>query len=275
MKQRTKYVCFAGVLLALAVISGANIVDASDLDGVAAAPHGCSELVFADEFDSDGLPDSTRWFFERGYVRNGELQCYTPSNSRCKGGVLIIEACDDSIYVDGRLCAVTSASLSSRLPAPWRYGYVEVRARLPEGGGANPAVVLMPSESAYGSWPRSGEIRLMEQNGSAPGRIQFCSHSERYNHIRGTERSYAISVSDSHSAFHTYALLWSPDRLTWYFDGKEVYSLERRPDSDWTVWPFDQDFYLNINLSVGGWRSAGDMAELPQRFEIDYVRIYR
>ncbi len=275
MERRIKYVCFGASVLTLLLVVGANFVDASVFRIRAGIPKGCSALLFSDDFDVDGVPDSTRWFFERGYVRNGEIQYYTESNCRCKDGVLVIEASVDSVLVDGAMCPVTSSSISSRLPARWRYGYAEVRARLPEGEGYNPAVVLMPAECTYGHWPRSGEIRLMERNASTPGLVYFCYHSERFNHLMGTERTHAVSLPDTGDGFHTYAISWTRDRLIWYFDGREVYSAERQKDSDWTSWPFDQDFYLNINLSVGGWRSDGTRPEpKPQRFEIDYVKIY-
>ena len=94
-----------------------------------------------------------------------------------------------------------------------------------------------------------------------------------------------MCIRDSHTVapdavgdFHIYALKWTPDRLTWYYDGEEQYAIDRETDSDWTTWPFDIDYYLILNLAFGGgWGGAEgvDVSTLPQRYEIDYVRVFQ
>lgn len=244
-----------------------------------AIPEGYSKVVFHDEFDVDGMPDSTLWNYEVGYIRNGELQYYTPGlNSVCRDGVLIIEARADSIEIDGNIAPITSASLTTKDRNAWKYGYVEVRAKLPSSLGTWPAIWMMPQEDSYGKWPRSGEIDILEHVGYNPENIHFSAHTERYNHMIGTQRTHVIKAPEAVGQFHVYGLKWTPDRLTWLYDGKEVYTIDRDADSDWTAWPFDIDYYLILNLAFGGgWGGAEgvDIDSLPQSYEIDYVRVYQ
>ncbi len=274
MKPVIKYLITFTVIAAVGTT--VSMVASGRPDGVV-IPEGCSKMVFSDEFNVPGSPDSTRWFFETGYVRNGEMQYYTDgANARCEDGLLIIEARNDSVVIDGNVCPVTSASLQSR--HAWRYGYVEVRAKIPSFRGSWPAIWMMPQASVYGNWPRSGEIDIMEHVGYAPQNIHFAAHSQRYNHMRGVQRNHVEEAPEAVGSFHTYALRWTPERLTWIYDGRECFSLDREKNADWTSWPFDSDFYLLLNLAVGGgWggQEGVDLTALPQRYEIDYVRIFQ
>ncbi len=274
MKPIAKYAVAIGAI----VLIGATVttVASGETDNVA-IPDGYTRMVFSDEFNTPGLPDSTKWAFEIGYVRNGEMQFYTEgTNARCEGGVLVIEARNDSATIDGSVCPVTSASLNTR--QAWRYGYIEVRAKIPSFRGSWPAIWMMPQHSVYGAWPRSGEIDIMEHVGYAPRNIHFAAHSERYNHMRGVQKNFVYEAPEAVGTFHTYALKWTPTKLTWLYDGQECHSLEREEKADWTSWPFDSDFYLILNLAVGGgWggQEGVDTGALPQRYEIDYVRVFQ
>lgn len=259
---------------------GATVWAATAAKGHITIPDGYSELVFNDEFDNTGAPDSTKWGFEQGYLRNGELQYYMPGNTNvnCADGVLTIEARNDSVSVDGKIIPITSASIITRPAFTWKYGYVEVRAKIPSSLGTWPAIWMMPAENVYGRWPRSGEIDIMEHVGYDPSKIHFSAHTERFNHTRGTQRTHVIEAPEAVGQFHTYGLKWTPDRLTWLYDGKEQYTIDREENSDWTSWPFDIDYYLIINLAFGGgWGGSQgvDINSLPQRYEIDYVRIFK
>lgn len=242
-------------------------------------PDGFSTLVFSDEFDADGMPDSTKWCCEVGYLRNGERQYYTPGhNIECRDGVLAIELRNDSALMDNELCPITSGSLTTLGLGAWKYGYMEIRAKVPTSLGIWPSIRLLPAEQVYGSWPRSGEIDIMEHVGHNPGMIHFSAHSERFNHIRSTQRRMSASLPDAVGEFHIYALKWTPEALIWLYDGKEQYRIECGEREDWTTWPFDSEFYLALSLAYGGsWGGAEgvDDTALPQRFEIDYVRIFQ
>ena len=285
MKKTTKYIGICAAILAgvtvislLGTTAGANEHDTSL--GNITIPEGCSRLVFSDEFDSPGAPDTTKWTWEEGYVRNGEMQYYTHgANAWCDDDShLIIEARADSADIGGQICPVTSASITTKNRGAWKYCYVEVRAKLPSFRGSWPAIWMMPEDDIYGDWPRSGEIDILEHVGYAPENIHFAAHSERYNHMRGIQKNCVCPAEDCVGEFHTYGLRHTPDRMTWYYDGVEQFSLEKEKDADWTSWPFDNEFYLILNLAVGGgWggNQGVDLAGMPARYEIDYVRIFQ
>ena len=274
------------IAIATTVVLGAVALTVSSADALGIGnsatvnyPRGYSKLVFCDNFDVDGAPDSTKWAFERGYVRNGEMQYYTDGlNARCEGGHLVIEARADSAVVDGEARPVTSASVTTAGRQEWQYGYVEVRAALPSFRGSWPAIWMMPSGNKYGDWPRSGEIDIMEHVGYAPENVHFAAHCERYNHMRGVQNNCVVPAPDVTEGFHTYGFEWKPEYLAWYYDGDLKYTLPREKDADWTSWPFDSPFYLIINLAVGGgWggQEGVDTTAMPQQYQIDYVRIFQ
>lgn len=281
MKISTKIISIGAFVLLAGGITLFNIfpADASETDNSGIRiPEGCSRLVFSDEFDYTGLPDSTKWQWETGYVRNGELQYYTAGpNAWCENSILTIEARADSCLIDGRICPVSSASLTTKNHGAWNNCYVEVRAKIPSFRGSWPAIWMMPQNECYGDWPRSGEIDIMEHVGYEPENIHFAAHSERYNHMRGIQKNFVCPAADATSDFHVYGLRHTPDRLVWYYDGEEKFALDKEKDADWTSWPFDDDFYLILNLAVGGgWggMKGVDMEALPARYLIDYVRIF-
>lgn len=279
MKKYSKLIFAAAAIAAIGITTATVMAGGGTGEGEIPLPEGYSRLVFSDEFDTDGAPDPKKWSYETGYIRNAELQYYTPGqNASCRDGLLIIEARADSVTIDGQLCPITSASLTTKDRHEWKYGYVEVRAKLPASLGTWPAIWMMPGESSYGSWPRSGEIDILEHVGYDPEKIHFSAHTERFNHMRGTQRTHQTVAPEAVGQFHIYALKWTPDRLTWYYDGKEQYAIDREADSDWTTWPFDIDYYLILNLAFGGgWGGSEgvDVSTLPQRYEIDYVRVFQ
>lgn len=279
MKKSAKILFATAVTIAAGITAVTAVAGSSAAEGEIPVPEGYTTLIFSDDFDTDGAPDPEKWNFETGYIRNGELQYYTPGqNSVCKDGVLVIEARADSAVIDNEVCPITSASLTTKGLKGWKYGYVEVRAKLPASLGTWPAIWMMPCENSYGKWPRSGEIDIMEHVGYNPDKVHFSAHTERFNHMRGTQRTHQIDAPEAVGEFHTYALKWTPDRLTWLYDGKEQYAIDRDADSDWTTWPFDTEFYIILNLAFGGgWGGSEgvDATTLPQRFEIDYVRVFQ
>jgi beta-glucanase (GH16 family) len=237
----------------------------------------CNELVWAEEFDYTGLPDSTKWSYQvgGGGWGNNELQYYTEKrleNARVADGVLTIEARLESYQSRN----YTSARLISKGNGDWLYGRIEVRAKLPSGRGTWPAIWMMPSESAYGEWPNSGEIDIMEHVGYDPNVVHATIHTDLYNGAEGTQKGSAVTVPDAFTAFHLYAVEWSPDRLDFYVDNTKYFSYYS--SSDYQAWPFDKKFYLIMNIAVGGnWGGVQgvDNTVFPARMEIDYVRIYQ
>lgn len=239
-----------------------------------------SKLVFEDDFEGTGVPDASRWNYEEGYLRNGEMQYYMverEENCYRKDGFLHIVVLNDSALVDGEVRPVTSASIHTRGIAEWKYGKIEVRAKLPNCLGTWPAVWMMPAGDQYGEWPKSGEIDVMEHVGYEADKIHYAIHSEKYNHTKDNQKRHTVMCPTSYTDFHVYGLEWHEDRLEWYLDGVLQYTVEKTEEG-WEAWPFDQPFYLILNSAFGGgWggRNGVDVSSLPQEYIIDYVRVYQ
>jgi beta-glucanase (GH16 family) len=236
-----------------------------------------AKLLWSDEFDQPGQPNPSKWSFEVGDHGwgNNELQNYRADqlkNARVEGGILIIEAHADATQAKG----YTSAKLVSKGKGAWQYGYVEVRAKLPQGRGTWPAIWMLPEENRFGGWPKNGEIDIMEHVGYDPGRVHGTVHTEAFNHLLGTQKGGQVQVTDFAEVFHTYAVDWRADRMDFYLDGN-LYFTFKNTGGNYTEWPFDQPFYLILNLAVGGnWggKEGVDPAIWPQRMDVDYVRVY-
>ncbi|MDQ3279697.1 MAG: glycoside hydrolase family 16 protein [Bacteroidota bacterium] len=233
--------------------------------------------VWQDEFDYSGLPDSTKWGYDVGGHGwgNNELQYYTRSgnNARVGNGILTITARKEPM--EGK--SYTSARLVTKNKGDFLYGRVEVRAKLPSGRGTWPAIWMLPTDWAYGGWPASGEIDIMEHVGYDPARVLFSVHTEAYNHVKGTQKSGEKNISTAMTDFHLYRVDWTPDSIRGYFDNEQVFSFANEQKGSAT-WPFDKRFHILLNLAIGGnWggQKGVDDAIFPATFEIDYVRVYR
>lgn len=245
----------------------------------AASPY--RTLVFEDNFDTPGLPDSTRWSYEHGRLRNHELQYYTvarPENVVVADGSLRITTLADSALIDGDIRPITSGSIHTKDTFAFQYGRVEVRAKLPSCLGTWPAIWLMPQVRSYGPWPRCGEIDIMENVGYDPEKINYAVHTEAHNHMKHNGKGGNAWCPDNATEYHVYGFEWSPESLTWTLDGRKRLVLTRPDDASIETWPFDQPFYLILNVAFGGgWGGQRGVAsdELPQTFDIDWVRIYQ
>jgi beta-glucanase (GH16 family) len=249
-------------------------------------------LVWSDEFDQAGAPDPARWTNEVGMIRNREAQYYAAGRSeniRVENGRLVIEARKEKFPNPGfdpartndwrrqEFAQFTSGSLTTKGKFQPRYGRIEVRAKLPSARGVWPAIWMLGTNITEVGWPRCGEIDIMEFVGYDPGAIHANIHTARYNHTRGTGKGNQIKVERPFDDFHVYAADWHPDRIDFYFDGKKYFTYEKEANAGADTWPFDQPHYLILNFAVGGaWggRKGIDEAAFPQKFEIDYVRIY-
>jgi beta-glucanase (GH16 family) len=263
---------------------------------LAAAPAlaGDWKLVWSDDFDKPGLPDSAKWNYEEGFVRNNEAQYYTRArseNARVENGMLVIEARKERLRnaaydpaAQGKgagrrsreFADYTSASLTTRGKASWTYGRIEVRAKLPPGRGTWPAIWTLGTNNSKG-WPACGEIDIMEFVGFDPGIIHANIHTRKYNHLQKTGKGSQIAIPDACDTFHIYALEWDADHLDFFVDGRKYFTYANE-GSGVEAWPYDQDQYLILNLAIGGaWGGAKgvDDACFPQRYYIDYVRVYQ
>jgi beta-glucanase (GH16 family) len=233
--------------------------------------------IWADEFNTNGLPDSASWGYEKGCsLRNGELQDYREKrleNTRVENGNLIIEAHKE---VSGT-CNYTSGSITTRHKVDWTYGKIEVRAKLPKGKGVWPAIWMMSTDEEFGWWPKSGEIDIMENVGFDPNKVHFTIHTEINNHMLGTGKGANTLIDDPHDTFHIYAMEWYTDRLDFFVDGVKYFTYNKESD-DPKVWPFNKRFYLIMNLAIGGgWGGVQGIDDtiFPNRMTVDYVRLYQ
>ena len=234
------------------------------------------ELVFQDEFNYSGLPEASKWEFEVGGdgFGNNELQFYTKKrteNARVEDGHLIIEAKKEQWEKN----AYTSAKLTTKKTFPFQYGTVEVLAKLPKGKGTWPAIWML-SENLK-EWPDDGEIDIMEHVGYNEGFVHASVHTKKYNHIIGTQKTDTIVLKDATEKFHVYRADWTPAKIEMFVDGQKYFTYIKT-EKEYEAWPFDQPFYLILNQAVGGnWGGKEGIDEqiYPQKFLIDYVRIYK
>ena len=254
-------------------------------------------LVWSDEFDGDTL-DRTKWGYELGnwkldadgnYITNGwgnnEQEFYTDANTTVQGGILTIAARKEHYTdpVQGEY-EYTSARLSTQHLFSTCGGRIEVRARCDAGKSLWPAIWMLPEDSAYGGWAASGEIDIMEGWGSTPEKICGTIHfGDVWPNNTYLTNNYSFPAGDSAENWHTYAVEWESGEIRWYVDDT-LYSIQ----SDWYSAnhaypaPFDQNFYIILNLAVGGHFDGVDgiyadpavFADGERHFDIDYVRVY-
>lgn len=271
----------------------------------AAEPPGEWKLVWQDEFDGTNI-DQTKWDFDHGngfiaadgttFISgwgNGELENYTdrPENAFVKDGLLHIQAVKSSDYTSARLKSRKSdkSPLFNKL-----YGRFEFRAKLPVGKGLWPAIWLLSQDEKFGGWAASGEVDIMEARGQETGKVLGTLHyGGGWPANAHTGKDFIFPGQGSIADFHVYALEWEPGEMRWYVDGK-LYQTQNfwwstskrdgakggRPanESELNPWPapFNQPFYIVLNLAIGGQFLGNPDATtvFPAEMDIDYVRVY-
>ena len=266
------------------------------------------KLVWNDEFEGTGI-DKARWDFDIGngfYAGarqwisgwgNDELQYYTrdSANAFVKDGMLHIRALKQALHG----CAYTSARLKTRQKdgSPLfrqKYGKFEFRAKLPTGQGIWPALWMLPQAETYGAWASSGEIDVLEARGQEPTKVLGTIHyGSRWPLNTHASTDYILPGRSTIAGFHVYALEWEPGAIRWYVDGRRYASRSfwwsssksaggkavlPRSEGDLHPWPapFDQPFYLIMNVAVGG-KFLGNpdrTTVFPAELVVDYVRVY-
>ncbi len=241
------------------------------------------ELVWSDEFDGSGLPDTTKWSYNIGNWGwgNNEPQFYTENrieNARQENGNLIIEAHKNDM---GQ--AWTSARLSTQGKHAFTYGKIEFRAKVPAGRGTWAAGWLLGD--AYRdeiSWPYCGEIDVLETVGyeiddsTGSGLNHATCHTRAYYFKQGNQIGSEIEIDSMDTKFHTYAIQWYPDRIEAYLDGEYYFTYDKNAND--LEWPFHNPQNIIINLAVGGgWGGAQgiDPSFEKHQYILDYVRVYQ
>jgi beta-glucanase (GH16 family) len=236
-----------------------------------------SKLAWSDEFNTEGLLDTTKWTFNvngNGWGNN-ELQFYREgiNNAEVKNGELVIAAKKESFggsnYTSARITTNTKKHF-------WRFGKIEARIKLPYGQGIWPAFWMLGNNYDTVSWPMCGEIDIMEMIGGSGrentvhGTIHYSDADKKWKSKTATFKLEKGIFSDD---YHVFAIEWTPEKIEWFVDGKS-YHLVQLDTPGLEV--FHNNFYLILNLAVGGrWPGIPDETTIfPQYMFIDYVRVY-
>jgi beta-glucanase (GH16 family) len=246
------------------------------------------QLVWSDEFNADGEPDPAKWTFERGFVRNEELQWYQPDNAVCDEGLLVIEGRREQVenpqfdassrqWQEQREHAeFTSTSVLTRGLASWMYGRFEMRGRIDVRPGLWPAWWTLGDD---GRWPAGGEIDVMEYyRGTLLANAAWADR--RFRAKWDDSRTPLAELGDNWASdFHVWRMDWDEERIALSVDGRELNTVDLSETINETRDgdnPFHQPHYMILNLAIGG-TNGGDPeeTEFPARFEVDYVRVYQ
>jgi beta-glucanase (GH16 family) len=241
------------------------------------AQNSCYQLSWADEFNGTAL-DLGKWAPQVGVGStvsgNAELQYYTarPQNIQVSNGSLKIIALKENYGGN----AYTSARMQTRNIADWLYGRMEARIKLPVAQGMWPAFWMLPTASYYGSWPRNGEIDIMELVGLEPSKAYGTIHTHDNDAVRTFSSVYTLPSGTFADDFHVFAMEWSPNEIKFFVDNN-LYATKTNTTVSPYPWVFDKPFFLLLNLAIGGpWALAPDATTtFPQVMEVDYVRVYQ
>lgn len=243
-------------------------------------------LVWGDEFAGSEV-DTTKWSFDLGDGcqlgpnlcgwGNNELQYYTSreENVFVSNGLLTIRALRETpSYLGQHL--YTSARMVTKYKGDWKYGKIDIRARMPIGQGLWPAIWMLPTDNVYGEWPRSGEIDIMEYLGNRPDEVLGTIH---YGHDGWgySSQYYLLEEGSFYNDFHVFTLWWSEDCILFQVDGNDIGMPNTRSTVLPSTWPFDEYFHMILNVAVGGNLPGNPNAstQFPQVMEVDYVRVYQ
>ncbi|MFT4575119.1 MAG: hypothetical protein ACI9SI_000017 [Polaribacter sp.] len=225
-----------------------------------------TDLVWEDDFNTNGAPDPTKWTYDLGAGGwgNGELQTYTNAaeNAKIEGGSL-------KVIAKANGAGYTSARLKSQGLYNVTYGRVEVSAKLPAAQGTWPAIWMLGANFSTVGWPASGEIDIMEQTGGDKNTIHGTLHYPGNSGGNGPTES--IAITNASSEFHTYTVEWTDSKIEFFLDGVSYHVF----NNDSTT-PFNADFFLIFNVAMGGTLGGTvDPAFTEDVMEIDYVKVYQ
>lgn len=247
------------------------------------------DLVWSDEFNSDGSPNKDHWNYEHGFVRNQEIQWYQKENAYCKDGYLIIEAREEfkinpyfesfehSDWKKNRdSTKITSSCLITKGKHSWQYGKFEMRAKIPVDKGIWPAFWTL---GIHGNWPANGEIDIMEYyQGKILANIAWES-KKKWTPVWDSETVELKKFKEDWSdEFHLWRMDWDVNSIKLFVDNQLINEVDLTTTYNGTnnKNPFHQPHYLLLNLAVGGINGGEITPEsLPAEFVIDYIRVYQ
>lgn len=263
-------------------------------DFEAAKPIAGMKLIWQDEFNENGKPNPKFWKFEKGFVRNEELQWYQEENANCQNGVLLIEGKKVQIpnpnFEEGNRnwrknrskINFTSASIQTKGLQEWQFGTFLIRAKIDTTLGSWPAIWTLGNN---GQWPSNGEVDIMEfyRVKSEPTILANVAY--------GTDKQYVAKWDDSKTTlkhftdknkdwvnqFHIWRMDWTPETINLYLDDELLNStlLSETINPDGKN-PFLQPHFLLLNLAIGGQNGGEPKPETKLiKYEVDYVRVYQ
>jgi len=237
------------------------------------------KLLWEDHFDVDGPVNDKYWKVYENFGGNGnnEDQYYTSrlKNVYCKDSILHLvglkEDYKEAKYTSGKISTFGKRSIG--------YGKIEVMAKLPQGKGTWPAIWMLAESIHQGTrWPLCGEIDIMENVGRNPEQIHFSLHSQMYNHIINTQKTYFQDIKGILEGFHLFTMIWEETSISFYVDDIHYITFHKgdnHTDTSMKGWPFVPPYFLILNFAIGGnWGGKIDDSIFPQEFLIDYVRVF-
>ena len=252
-------------------------------------------LVWEDNFEGSEL-DTSKWNYDIGngfydnsgnYISgwgNEELQFYKEDNVRVSDGKLIIKGLKENASDDKGTYQYTSGKIHTQGKFSQKYGKFEARMALPKGQGYWPAFWMMPEEDKYGGWAASGEIDIMENAGGTPHKIGGAIHyGGQWPNNTYTAKDYYFPEGKDVTDFNVYSVEWEPGEIRWYVNGQLYQTLNNwsstgagNPTKFAYPAPFDQEFYIILNLAIGGWYGGNPdgSTEFPGEMIVDYVKVY-
>lgn len=233
------------------------------------------KLVWQDEFNTAGTPDSTKWSYDIGHGPdsdgwgNAELQSYTNDTTNIKvadGSLQIMALKNGDSY--------TSARIKSKGRFEQTYGRFEARIKLPWGPGIWPAFWMLGNNVDTAGWPQCGEIDIMEGKGQEPNIVHGTVHGPGYSGGNAITKSFGLENDRFDADYHLYAVEWTENCIDFYVDNTLYNRIT--PDKVTGQWVYNHPFFILFNLAVGGsyvgYPNANTL--FPQTMYVDYVRVY-
>jgi hypothetical protein len=232
-----------------------------------------AEPVWQDEFDGEGRPSGLNWVFEEGAGGwgNRELQYYTKGpNVSVENGILSIVAKKE----DKEGANYTSTRMITKGKQSFLYGRFVAKIKVPSGNGTWPAFWMLPADNAYGIWPKSGEIDIMEHVGKKPSEVLTSIHTETNN--GGNSKTGRFQLLTATTDFNVYRVDWTPYAIRGYVNDTKIFEYING-NFGYKTWPFKKKFFIILNLAVGGNLGGPtvDDSIFPAKMEVDYVRVYK
>ncbi len=266
------------VITVFAYSSTGNAISDFKKITVYVAPKG-PQLIWSDEFNTDGVPDATKWGYNIGNGcpdncgwGNGEKQYYTnrTNNVKVENGVLKITAKKESYQG----AEYTSARLLTKGKFDFTYGRIDVRAKLPTGAGTWPAIWMLGANIDTAGWPACGEIDIMEHWGYNPTKISSATHTPSCSGGCANTKVGETTITDYASAFHIYSLEWTENELKFLIDDVVKYSYKPAVKNS-STWPFNKPQFIILNVAMGGSWFTIDPNFTESVMEVDYVKVYQ